>query len=210
MNAKRWLFLILITFILLPGCQGKKIVINQYSASYYKDRSEIFKVKTGIFLSDITRNYMIPVGIGVNKISIGEALEANAITSLGKIFSSVILISDKNKLPPDIERIISIEFGTETDVEWRTKKWFPLPVKEFAGRVKLLYKVYDKNWVLLFEGMATGSSAKEIQASGGFGGAAGGYRAGSAGDYELVAAVSDSLVLALEEINEQIISSVKK
>lgn len=209
--TRKLVCVIFLATILTLGCQGKKISLTPHSDSDYKSRSVKYNIKIGVFLSDKTRNYIMPVGIGVNKISIGECLEEEAITSLGKIFPPVILISDKNKVPPNVERIIIIEFGKETDVELRTKKWLPLIVKEFAGRIKLQYKVYDKNWNLYQDGIAIGSSAEEIKVSGGYGGgAAGGFRAGSAGSYELEKAVGDSLLIALEEINDQIIKSEKK
>ncbi|MBL7075800.1 hypothetical protein ISS37_11250 [candidate division KSB1 bacterium] len=208
MKLKNIGLLVLMILTFLMSCQGERYVIKRDLASY-TGRSEIIPLKAGLYLSDKTKAYMMPVGVGINKALLGEAIESEAVASLGKVFSSVSLFIDKNKAPQDIDRIITIEFGQKTDIELRTTKIFPLAVKEWSSTTELVYKLYDKNWSVLTEGSSVGQYSKEIGYRGGGGGAMGGFQAGSAGKFELIESVRGSLVYALEKMNDQILSASK-
>jgi hypothetical protein len=220
MNSNRWLLLLVIVAIIpLCGCLGKTYTLNPPAAFDYRTRPESFKVNTGIYLNEDTRNFEMTVDMYFSKIALGKTLEAHIMTSLGKILSSIILIPDKNAVPQDIERIMSIEIGKDTDYESRTKRGSGYPIKEYTAKVILVYKVTDRNGSLLMEGKATGSVQREevfLQQGGGlgiFGGAVGGYIAGTSSrniSYALKSSLNDSLALALEDLNEQIVASAKK
>lgn len=194
--------------LILYGCATPIHV--QRGMFYFEDNPEKLPLKAGLYLDDKERNYDIPVLLG-GKFMIGEALELAATESLGKVFPTISLFNEKGKVTPDIERIIAIKFGPETSASTSFKPGLLKHEVKREAKTELFCEVYDKEWNLLWKETVIGNATLEYQKSawGGMGGAMGGYAAGLQNESEMRYIVTKSLVRALEQLNDKILTSGK-
>ena len=197
--------------LLLYGCAQPFRITDFGGGIFIRDREEKLPLKAGLFLIGKTRDYAVYGRYGATKILMGKALETVAVESLGKVFQGVSLFHKEDTAPQDIESIITIEFGPETKSEMVLAD----PDKrndEVTSVVELLYIVYDKKWTLLWEGKSVGHNTQQFakyKPIFGLGGGAGGARAGMHSIPEWIQTARDSLRLALEQMNDQILISGK-
>ena len=190
--------------IVLQGCSTLHVQRHMLS---FQNRPEKLPLEVGLFLSDKERNYDITVLLG-SKFMIGEALEVAAVESLGEVFRAVSIFSEKDRVPPDIERIIVIKFGPETIAS--TSGGFR------KAKTELFCEVYGKEWNLLWKETSIGNATLEIEKiqfnilGGAGGGAASGYAAGVRNEREMIQINTESLVSALEQLNDKILTSGKE
>ncbi len=201
MNKRIYLLIMLMPVILslLQGC-ASIITVKQDSVKF-RERAEKLPLRVGLFLSDTTKNYLMPVEIASDTLNfeIGKALEASAIESLKKAFHEVSFIQKKNEIRPDIQRIIIIEFGPSTKFIYGGAV-----LSEHTATVELLCEVYDRKWNMLWKGTANGSVARTTGEAG-----VASLIIGMLGESiqlkALGSIVNDSLTAALENLNEQIL-----
>lgn len=201
------LVLMVLIVILLEGCATLPISVKR-NVVFYLDRQEKIPIKIGLFLSNEEKNYTIRVRAFEYKI--GEALEEEATGSLRKVFLTVSVFNSKDKLLPDIDRIIAIKFGTETG----TSSYETVEFKLFGGstfqhtsKVELICEVYDRNWNLLWKvtALGTGGPVKSFLRP-----FATPSEVGHHGVKENKDIIIHSLVLALEKLNDKILTSGKE
>ncbi len=205
-------------FFLLSGC------VNRFNISpdKFKSPEATLPSKTGLYLiNDKAKNYVIYDPSGKSSVLMGEDLEIAAIMSLRKVFlDGVILLDNKNNIPEDIDIIITIEFGSETGCKYESDQ-------RALCTTELFYKAYDRKWALLLEGKSEGhiSQGERLEArqcirllAPGLGGlvslANEIYCATIPKTKKVVekwhTTVRKSLILALEQINDQIPDPVLK
>lgn len=196
----------LIIVIVLQGCSTLHVQRHMLS---FQNRPEKLPLEVGLFLSDKERNYDITV-LHRTKFMIGEALEVAAVESLGKVFRAVSIFSEKDRVPPDIERIIIIKFSPETSAS--TSGGFR------KAKTELFCEVYGKEWNLLWKETSIGNATLEIEKiqfkfnilGGAGGGAASGYAAAARNEREMIQINTESLVSALEQLNDKILTTGKE
>lgn len=206
-NKKLICFLGLILGFTLCGCATPYYISKNINPSMFTNREEKLRLplKAGLYLSDETRNYPVYARLKLSKIVIGEALEKAAPLSLEKVFNRVSVFYNRNNLPQDIDRTIVIDFSSETKskIDFEPKNY-----DEISCKTELLYKIYDKSWNLLWEGKTRGYDVQrfaKLKQSGG--GAYGATAAAYHGFQEWKTTTRISLTQALEQINDQILTS---
>lgn len=195
--------LFVMVVILLQGCTHN-ISVKQDSIMF-QDRAEKLPLNVGLFLTEETRNYIVSAKkTDTYNFMIGEALEASATESLKKVFQTVSVIHDKTNVVTNVDRIVSIKFGPASKFKIGATVF-----SETASTVELMCKVFDKEWNLLWEGtsisVTSGTTAGKLTL---------GLLFAPAGDAWLHKRfremASESLIAALEKLNEQILSLGKE
>lgn len=206
-NKKLICFLWLISGLTLCGCATPYYISKDINPSMFTNREEklLLPLKAGLYLSDETRNYPVYPRGKLSKIVIGEALEKAGPLSLEKVFNGVSVFYDRNNVPQDIDRIIVIDFSSETESKIDFE---PENYDEISCKTELLYKIYGRTWNLLWEGKAKGYDIQRIpKLKRSFGGAYGATAAAYHGFQEWKTTTRISLIQALEQINDQILTS---
>ena len=201
MNKRIYLLIILMPVIpiLLLGCIST-ITVKQDSVKF-RERAEKLPLRAGLFLSDTTKNYLMPVEIASDTLNfeIGKALEASAVESLKKAFHEVSFIQEKAAINPNIQKIIIIEFNPSSKFIYGGAT-----LSEHTATVELLCEVYDRKWNMLWKGTANGSVTRTTGQAG-----VASLIIGMLGESiqlkALGSIVNDSLTAALENLNDQIL-----
>lgn len=170
----------------------------------FSERTEKLPLNVGLFLKEETRNYIISgkrTGTPTFNFQVGEAFETSVVESLKKVFQSASIVNDRANIMSNIERIVTISFGNASKI-WLGRTTF----SEHTSEIELNYEVYDNKWNLLWKrtaqskvGKTAGGSAGTQLLFGAFGQAA--Y------NNALGRIVNESLTAALEQMNEQILTS---
>lgn len=192
----------MIIVFLLQGCTSFRIPVKQDSL-IFQEREGKLPLNAGLFLSDETRTHVITEryqGADWN-FQIGEALEPSAIKSLQKVFQTVSVVNKEN-IDSNIDRIISLRFGPESNFKHGWTSW-----AQHTAVVELVYSVYDNKWNLLWEGTSLGtasdtSGGKQIAAA-----LLTVFTAQAVHNKIIGKTMHDSLTAALEQFNEQILTS---
>jgi len=206
LSDKIIILLLFISTFLFSGC-AYNVAVKRDKPISFQEREEKLQLNVGLYLSDEVKKHIIkakgPIGGGYNFL-IGEALEANAIESLKKIFHEVFVIRDKTNISPYIERIISIEISPASHFVLGATT-----LSKKTSKVELSCEIYDNKWNLLWKGSSIGKVNRTTGGAGvtpaliGIFGVAIQQRA--LGDI-----VDESLVLALEQLNEKILTDGRK
>lgn len=184
---------------LLQGC-ASIITVKQDSVKF-RERAEKLPLRAGLFLTDTTKNYLMPVEIASDTLNFetGKALEASAIESLKKAFHEVSFIQEKAAINPNIQKIIIIEFNPSSKFIYGGAT-----LSEHTATVELLCEVYDRKWNMLWKGTANGSVTRTTGQAG-----VASLIIGMLGESiqlkALGSIVNDSLTAALENLNDQIL-----
>ncbi len=189
--------------ILLLGCIS--IITVKQDSVKFRERAEKLPLRVGLFLSDTTKNYLMPVEIASDTLNfeIGKAIEASAIESLKKVFHEVSFIQEKAAISPNIQRMVIIEFSLSSKFIYGGAT-----LSEHTATVELLCAVYDRKWNMLWKGTANGSVTRTTGEAG-----VASLIIGILGESiqlkELGKIVNESLTAALENLNDQILVSGK-
>lgn len=195
------ILLLFISTFLFSGC-ATNVAVKRDKPISFQEREEKLQLNVGLYLSDEVKKHIIKARW--YNFLIGEALEANAIESLKKIFHEVFVIRDKTNISSHIERIISIEISPASH--------FVLGIATFSKKtsiVELSCEIYDNEWNLLWKG----SSIGKVNRTTGGAGIAGpliGIFGVALQQRALGDIVDESLVLALEQLNEKILTDGRK
>lgn len=199
-NSLKLLAFVLI-IVLLKGCTYH-VQVKQDKITAFQERPERFPLSVGLYLSNETRKHVIEKHkMGATfEFLIGDAIEASAPESIKMIFPKMSIIHDKASMDVDIERIITIQFGPATNVTLGAT-----PISEHAAIVELLCEVYDKEWNSLWKGSVREKVARKPSA----GVVLGGLMGNIVLRKELGMIIDECLITALEQLNEQIVTSGK-
>ena len=199
------LFAIVIITVLVSGCAVNNRIIIPVTRNLmdFQNRTEKLPFNVGLFLEEKDKQYIISstvMVVGKYDFMIGEALQQGSVKSLKEVFKDVTVIQDKNAVPTDVEKIINISFGP--------KSRFVLgaaAIGKHTADVELVCKVYDKDWNLLWQHNTVGNVRRATLRGLVPGGAMGAKKYQKAvGDV-----MNESLIAALEQLNEQIMMSGK-
>lgn len=105
--------------VVLEGCSNIKVVPDHTIT--LQERSDKLPLDVGLYLSKEFNNSMILGQGGQPRSSIvgqhclvGEALQSKVFESLSKVFRHVVIFNDKDKIPSHLERIINISLNPES------------------------------------------------------------------------------------------------
>lgn len=214
------LLLLLCALGLPSGCAYKIAVKRGLPA--FQERPQKLPFHVGLLIEKPARNYTLNRYGGAYQV--GEALEDAAAASLPQAFNEVSVVKGKKKLPEGIDRVAVLEFGARSELRLpRNPTTAPI-----SSTVELVCTVYDRDLRRLWDGTAEANvtrtydeaetkafnKARAMAAAGAvlnilpIPGT--GALSRSAADQQLAGIgtiVHESLVAALEKVNEQLLAS---